>query len=78
MQSKSKAGSSQSQPAASPSAKVAIALPNAGAHPTSVTNELKSQPASPEFEPSLVQTKAGSKSSDDSVSSLIVARISDP
>lgn len=32
------------------------------------TSELKSQPASPEFVPALVQSKAGSKSSEDSVS----------
>ena len=73
-QPKSKSGLSNSQPAASPSMKVANALPT-GKHATSVTSELKSQPASPEFVPTLVQSKPGSKSSDNSVGPFTIAYI---
>jgi serine/arginine repetitive matrix protein 2 len=70
-QSKLKAGSSKSLPASSPSAKVAITLPSAGAHVISVVSELKSQPASPELVHA-VGRKSCSRSSEDTVSSLLI------
>ena len=71
LHSKSKAGSTMSLPAASPSAKVANALSSAGEHITSVVSELKSQPTSPDLAPTPVQSKADCKSSDDSVRPVI-------
>ena len=67
LQSKARNGPQQ---AGSPSVKVAVALPNAGAHATSVVSELKSQPGSPELVPTLLQS---SKSSEDLVSSLSIS-----
>jgi serine/arginine repetitive matrix protein 2 len=71
LHSKSKAGPTMLLPAASPSVKVANALPSAGEHITSVVSELKSQPTSPDLAPTLVQSKADNKSSEDSVRSVI-------
>jgi hypothetical protein len=60
-------GSSKSQPVASSSLKVTSAITGADDRMTSVVCDLKSPPASPEFVPALVQSKSGSKSSEDSV-----------
>jgi hypothetical protein len=72
-QSKSKAESSNSQSSTLPSpAAEVVNVTAASIEECSVdvhgTSELKSQPASPEFVPALVQSKAGSKSPEDSVS----------
>lgn len=75
-QSKSNVESSNSQSSTLPSPAVkvmnvmegSVAECNADVHDAS---ELKSQPASPEFVPALVQSKAGSKSPEDSVSLII-------